>query len=279
MPAVTLLVAQLSGDEVVPPSASKATGTGAFQLDPVARTIDYRLTYQGLEGGGPQSIALYNFGRGKNGAVVYLLCSAGRQPCPDETSATITGRIERNGTPLTGVGEYEGPPLDHMLAGEFASERVYIEIVGADGKGEIRGQLAPNDAQSMVESFVADLAPTNSASKATGTAVVSKIHLPGGKVLMSYVATVAGTADAPQSAGVGAKRSLRDKVSLRLPKLKLSRDKRGGSITGNYRVDMAASDAVPALGVVTSGQDQPGFVVPTSKFPDGEVFGLLQPIR
>jgi hypothetical protein len=279
MPAVTLLLAQLDGEQTVPPSGSKATATGAFQLDPVARTIEYRLTYQGLESGQAQSIALYNFGRGKTGAVVYLLCSAGRQPCPDGASATITGRIERNGAPLTGVGEFEGPPLDNTLISEMASERVYVEIVGEDGKAEIRGQLGPNDAQSMVESFVANLAPTDSGSKATGTAVVSKIHLPGGKVIVSYNATVAGTSDVPQSAAVGSKRALRNKISLRVPKVKVSRNKQGGSVMGSYKVDMAASDAVPSLGTVISGQDQPGFIIPTSKFPDGEVFGVLQPVK
>jgi hypothetical protein len=48
-------------------------GTGAFLLDAAQHTSSY-LTYQGLDAGGAKSIALYNFGRGKNGARIATLC-------------------------------------------------------------------------------------------------------------------------------------------------------------------------------------------------------------
>ena len=94
MPTNTLLVAQLDAEQVVSQSSSGATGTGAFLLDPVQHMLAYSLTYQGLEAGGANSIALYNFGKGKNGEAVGMLCGTGTQPCPNGTSASISGRFE-----------------------------------------------------------------------------------------------------------------------------------------------------------------------------------------
>ncbi len=147
MAANTLLVAQLDAKQVVGGSGSTATGTGAFLLDPAQRTLMFDLTYEGLASGSPKSIALYNFGQGKNGEAVKVLCGADALPCPNAASATISGRLERG----------DGRELDNNLLGEFGSERVYVEIVGADGKPEIRGQLAPNSAMVMVSNFVVNL--------------------------------------------------------------------------------------------------------------------------
>jgi hypothetical protein len=280
MPHITLLVAQLDGEQVAPSTASKATGTGAFQLDPALRTIEYRLTYQGLESGRARSIALYNFGRGKNGKAMYLLCSEGRQPCPDAASATISGRIKRDGSPPDpkAVGEFEGPMLSNQLVSEFDSERVYVEIVGDDGKAEIRGQLMINDSITMVENYVAALAPV-SGSKASGTAIVTKVYLPRGKVVMTYAATVAGTADQPTLAALSPKRSLKNKISLLGIKTRYSRDKlAGGSLLGNYKVNKTSAEAAPNLGT-PSDTDETGIAVATSKFPDGEVFGVLKLVK
>src|SRR5271169_1105326 len=82
MPTNTLLVARLNAQQVVGGGSSRATGTGAFLLDPVQHTLAYSLTYQGLQAGAPKSIALYNFGKGKNGEVIKTLCGPGTQPCP-----------------------------------------------------------------------------------------------------------------------------------------------------------------------------------------------------
>src|SRR4051812_31510654 len=91
-----LLLAQLDGQQVVPATTSKATATGAFQLDPRHRSLEYRLTYQGLEGGAPQLIALYNFGRGKDGERVAVLCGdTADNACPQRDSATISGQIKK----------------------------------------------------------------------------------------------------------------------------------------------------------------------------------------
>ena len=52
MPANTLFLAQLNAEQVASGSTSSATGTGVFLLDPVQHTLEYHLTYQGLEAGG-----------------------------------------------------------------------------------------------------------------------------------------------------------------------------------------------------------------------------------
>ena len=77
-----MFVAQLDAKQVVGGSSSNATGTGAFLLDGAHKTLAYNLTYEGLSSGGAKSIALYNFGRGKNGEMVRDLCGGDAKPCP-----------------------------------------------------------------------------------------------------------------------------------------------------------------------------------------------------
>jgi len=276
MPSNTLLVAQLDAKQVAGGSGSTATGTAAFLLDPEQRTLTFDLTYEGLASGSPKSIALYNFGPGKNGEAVKVLCGADRQPCPNAASATITGRLERG----------DGRALDNNLLGEFGSERVYVEIVGADGKPEIRGQLSPNSAMVMVSNYVVNLAPIEGAnSKASGTGVVSETHLPGGKVSVFYAATVAGTAGAPTNAALvngptPAARVFTERSVLPKMQLRSSRDKTsGGSLTGTYEISSAEPRALFATRLVATGNGEAGMVVTTSRFPKGELYGALVPVK
>ncbi len=276
MASNTLLVAELDAQQVMGGSSSHATGTGAFLLDPVRHALTYSLTYQGLEAGAPKIIALHNFGKGKNGEVVKTLCSAGTQACPSSASATITGRLESG----------DGRALDNHLIGEFDSERVYVEVVGGNGKPEIRGQLAPNGAMVMIANYVAHLAAVpGSGSKGTGTAVVSETYLPGGKVSVFYAATVAGTSGAPARAGIVAGESanaIRFTPQMAMPRLQLllSDDKAsGGSLRGTYEVDSAKPDALFAKRLLSAGSGEVQFVVTTSGFPAGELYGTLVPVH
>lgn len=272
MSTKTLLIAQLDAKQVAGASASSATGTGAFLLDAVQHTLEFRVTYQGLDAGGAKSIGLYNFGKGKNGERVKELCGVVTQPCPDSASATISGRFERG----------DDRALDNHLIGEFDSERIYVEIVGTNGKPEIRGQLAPNTAMVPVANYVAYLAPiAGSNSKASGTAIFSETYLPGGKVSVSYAVTVAETSGAPTGAALATNPAPKAR-RMALPKLKLrfSRDKEtGGSLTGLYEVNSAAPDAVLVTRHPTSVQSEAGLVVTTSRFPNGELYGVLMPVR
>lgn len=272
----TLLVAQLDAKQVVGGSGSTATGTGAFLLDSAQRTLTFDLTYEGLSSGSPKSIALYNFGRGKSGEVVKVLCGADGRPCPNAASATITGRVERG----------DGRELDNNLLGEFGSDRVYVEIAGADGKPEIRGQLLPNGAMVRVSNYVVNLAPVEGTdSKGSGTAVVSETHLPGGKVSVSYAATVAGTAGAPTNAALvngptPKARAFTERSALPKMQLRSARDKKtGGSLKGTYKINSAEPSALFATRLVAAGKGESGMVVTTSRFPNGELYGALVPVQ
>ncbi len=275
MPANTLLVAQLDAKQVVGGSSSSATGTGAFLLDPVQHTLAYNLTYQGLEGGPPKSIALYNFGKGQAGKIVKVICGEGSQPCPSAPSATISGHVESGSI-----------SLDNDLIGEFDSGRIYAEVVGGNGKPEIRGQLGGNGAMVRVANYLVNLTPAEgSNSKGNGTAIVSETYLPGGKVSVFYAATVADTSGAPTSAAfVGNAapnvRSFTSRLALPQLKLRLSRDRQtGGSLSGAYNVNGAAPNALLAARVLSAGNGAAGLVVATSRFPNGELYGALVPVR
>jgi len=265
----TLFVAQLDAKQVVGGSTSTATatGTGAFLLDRTQRTLEFNLTYEGLASGGAQNIAIHNFGQGKNGEVVTVLCGGDARPCLDGPSATISDRL--------------GRPLDSNLLGEFASERTYVEIVGRDGKPEIRGQLSPNSAMVKVTNYTVHLTPTEGTdSKGTGTAVVSETHLPGGKVSVFYAATVAGTSGAPTNAALVNGPTPQERMFTSrsaLPKmLRSSSDKKsGGSLTGVYEVNRDAPTALSVTRLMAEKKGESGMVVTTSRFPNGELYGAL----
>ena len=271
----TLLVAQLDAKQVVGGSASSASGTATFLLDPTARSLRYSLTYSGLESGGAKSVALYNFGKGKNGELIKTICGPEAAPCPGGASATISGMLENT-----------GDALENNIIREFDVGRVYVEIVGVDGRPEIRGQLGPNTAMVMVMSYIVHLAPAAGAeSKGTGTAVVSETYLPGGKTAVFYAATVADTSGAPTNVAFIAgptptPHALASRLSL--PQLKLTtphNKETGGSLSGVYTVNNDSPNALLATRLLGLNKGQSGFVVTTSRFPNGELYGALVPVR
>ena len=276
MAMTTLLVAQLDAKQVVGGSASTATGTGAFLLDAAHKTLAYNLTYEGLSSDGAKSIALHNFGSGKNGETIKVLCGGDAKPCPKFASATISGRFESG----------DGRAIDNKLLGEFGSERVYVEIAGADGKPEIRGQLSPNQAMVRVSNYIVNLVPAaGTNSKGTGTAIVSETYLPDGKVSVFYAATVASTAGAPTNVAMVAGQTSQARTfsaQAALPKMELRsapNKKNGGSLSGVYEINSAKPAAPFAARLMTNAAGQPGLVVTTNEFPKGELFGALVPVR
>lgn len=278
MASHTLLLAQLDGAQVVPASGSDATGTGAFLLDPRHHILGYQLTYQGVVSGA-KAIVLRNFGKGANGPVIGVLCGEGARPCPSGAGATISGSIDRA----------VGRPFDNPLVSEFDSERVYVELTSNSGKAEIRGQLSPNSAMVPVSNFVAHLAPAEgAASRGTGTAILSEVRLPDGKVSVFYAATVADTAGTPLNAalvGVPARpvpRARAFTLQMALPELKLKVPRNrtgGGSFDGLYNVDTHAANGLFATRILALGNKEVGIVVTTSRFPNGELYGAFEPVR
>lgn len=276
-----LFVAQATAAKTVPASSSSATATGAFLVDPARRTVRYDLTYHGLEKGPARSIALHNFGEGGNGALVHTICG-GDQPCPDGPSAN-----------LTGTWDGKGPvPLDGKLLGEFASARVYVQIVGGTGKPEVRGQLEPNGAMVPVKNFVAHLEPAPGAdTRGVGTAVLSEVHFADGRVSVFYEVTVAGTSGAPKSAALvgvpadpaGPAASARKFTSRNaLPKLRLLPSRTaatGGTMTGQYEVKDKQADALFVTRMMAARSAEVGIAVSTSRFPEGELYGVFKPVN
>lgn len=270
-----MLVAQLDAKQVVGGSPSKATGTGAFLLDGKKRTLAFSLTYEGLSSGRASRVSLYNFGRGKNGGMVRDLCGGDATPCPGGASATISGFFEGSDV-----------RLDNKLLSEFASERVYVEVMGATGKPEIRGQLEPNNAMVMVSNYTVDLKPAaGTESKGTGTAVVSETHLPGNKVAVFYAATVAGTTGSPTSAALVSGLTPQErafKADTKLPRFRLrsvAGSTTGGSLAGSYEIDGDKPAAPFATRLIASAKGETGFVVTTNRYPNGELYGVLVPVH
>lgn len=280
----TLFLAQADGGKTVPPGSSQATATAAFLVDGRKRTLSYEITYQGLEQGRPRSIALYNFGEGGNGRRIHTLCGDGK-PCPKGTSANLAGSWD-------GTGE---PVLDSSLLSEFASARIYLQIDGGDGKPEIRAQLEPNGAMLPVRNFIAHLKPsTGTDSKGVGTAVVSEAHFPDGRVSVFYSITVAETRGTPTSAALlGVPEAATTNESVRtaarrfdaakaLPEMKLQRARQpagGATLSGQYEVVRSAAQAPVATEMVARGDREIGISVSTSRFPGGELYGVLEPVR
>jgi len=273
-----LLVAQLSGAKVVPPGASTATGTGAFVIGKTDRALSYDLTYQGLTRGAPTSIVLRNFAAGANGQLVRSLCGTADAPCPSASSATMGGRFDPR--------QLE---LDGKLLTEFATGRIYVEIVGGDGKAEIRGQLEPNGAMARVANYTSQLQPLpGTQSKGSGTAVLSEVFLPGNRVYVFYDVTVADARGVPRNAAlVGVPAGDGPNIRLfstknALPALKLSgirQNATGGTMTGEYEVARSKDDALSVTQLMSAGNREVGIAISTSQFPNGELYGAFTPVQ
>ena len=136
--------ASLRGYEEVP--AVSTAGHGRFKASLSGGRINWRLRYEGLEGGAVQQAHIHLGQRRVNGGVSAFLCSnlaaapAGVQPCPPPP-ATITGTIDPE--------DVVGPVAQGIAPGEF-DELVRAMTAGVTyanlhtatyPMGEIRGQI------------------------------------------------------------------------------------------------------------------------------------------
>lgn len=272
-----LYVAQLVGGKAVPRSPSRATGTGAFIVDPKARTMRFEVTYLGLETGPARGIGLYNFGAGGNGELVRQLCGSGALACPSGTSARIEGQWS----------EGDRKPIDNTLLGELATGRLYLQIDGGSGTAELRAQLEPNGAMVPVRNYVGHLTPGRGReSGGTGTVVLSETYLPGGRVEVFYQLTVSGTTDVPTGASIvpvpsGADiQNLRPTEPSRLTRMRLlsqPNERRGSTWEGTFTT-RAGTGAAP-LWLRREGTPERSLIVTTRRYPQGELFGVLREVR
>lgn len=275
--ASTLFVAQADGAKTVPPSGSAASATGVFVVDPARRSVAYDLTYQGLEHGGPKTIALYNFGPGRNGRMVHALCGEGAPACPDAASGNIRG---------TWDGQRQ---IDNRLLGEIANSRLYVQIDGGDGRPEVRAQLEPNGAMVPIRNYVAHLTPTRSAeSRGVGTAFYSEVHFADGRTQVFYQVTVANTSGPPREISIlphpktapltAISAAPAERATLPGARLRKARAaENGGTIEGSYELHPNANRELLATALTVRGGA--AVVVSTAGVPGGELAGVLEPVQ
>jgi hypothetical protein len=130
------------------PVSSVATGSFEAEIDDEASTIDFTLSYSGLEGDVRQ--AHIHFGqRSVNGGISLWLCETATNPrpvgSPDVPDCPQSGTIEFTLT----AGHVVGPAAQGIAAGEFAeiaaairAGRAYANVHSSKFPGgEVRGQI------------------------------------------------------------------------------------------------------------------------------------------
>jgi hypothetical protein len=192
----SFLAARLEASNVVPPSTSPGSGSGVFVFSAKGHqsALSYQLSYATLASPEVRSITLNNFGAGKDGKVVHVICGEEAKKCPTGTDATLRGVWSSEDARL---------PLTELLWTELANRRIYIEIQTAKGK-EIRSQLGANPFMVMAQEGLADLRGTGAAESATGTAAVRLITIRG-KPELELLLTVANSRQNPTKVAVLAK--------------------------------------------------------------------------
>jgi hypothetical protein len=140
--------ASLIGYEEVPSVSTVANGTFDGMISDDNQTIEYTLTYSGLQGTVTQA-HIHVAQRGVNGSIVIWLCGTDTNPGPDGTQTcppegTITGTVTADnvvaGATLSqqlAAGEL-GEVIDAIRAG-VAYANVHTSPLSTGG--EIRGQI------------------------------------------------------------------------------------------------------------------------------------------
>ena len=132
--------ARLIGFGEVP--AVSSTGTGRFQARIVDdSSIDFKLTYEGLEGTVTTAAHVHLGNKSDSGGVSYFLCGGGGRPACTATSGTFTGTVT--------AADVIGPAAQGIAAGEIAeiiramrAGVTYANVhTNKHTTGEIRGQI------------------------------------------------------------------------------------------------------------------------------------------
>ncbi len=143
----------LTGDEEVPPNASKGQGQARFQLNEAGTELSYQLIVANIEN---VIMAHIHLGaRGVNGPVVVWLYPGTSPPAAPAGGGRIQGRIASGTiTAANLTGPLAGQPLSALIAAMRAGN-TYVNVHTNDGVppsgtgpgdlpgGEIRGQIRP----------------------------------------------------------------------------------------------------------------------------------------
>ncbi len=140
--------AKLNGYNETPAISTAARGEFRAKINKQANTIDYTLTYSGLEGGTASAAHIHLGQRHTTGGVSAFLCGGGdKPPCPAGTGGTetVSGVIDAT--------DVIGPASQGIAAGEFdelvdairaGATYANVHTTGGPG-GEIRAQLEDHD--------------------------------------------------------------------------------------------------------------------------------------
>lgn len=131
----------LTGYQETPAISSAATGSFSARIDELAGTIDYVLSYSGLEGGATLAAHIHFGFRHLAGGVSAFLCGGGSKPACPNVSATVTGTIT--------AADIIGPAGQGITAGQIEelirAIRAGVTYINVHTvlfpSGEIRGQV------------------------------------------------------------------------------------------------------------------------------------------
>jgi hypothetical protein len=149
--AARTIHARLTGYQEVPSVSTAARGEFKGKIDRRAGVIDYRFSYEGLQGLVRQ--AHIHFAQpGVNGSIVFWLCQTASFPAPAAVAATTPVCTNTEGS-FTGVIDAAGvlgaAETQQLAAGELEeliaairAGSTYVNVhTDASPGGEIRGQL------------------------------------------------------------------------------------------------------------------------------------------
>ena len=137
--------AKLDGFQEVPAIVTDGEGKLKLKINKSAPSIDYRLSYSGLEGGNVLFAHIHIGQRTANGDVVVFLCGGGdKPPCPP--SGTVSGTIMPDDIvpPDQSPQGVEAPTPEEFadLIRAIRKGVTYANVHTARyGGGEIRGQI------------------------------------------------------------------------------------------------------------------------------------------
>ena len=146
--------ATLTGYEEVPVVSTVATGEFVGMINPDDQSIDYQLTYSGLQGTVTQA-HIHVAQLSVNGSIVIWLCGTAANPGPAGTPTCTPGSGIFTGT-ITAANVVAGATASQQLAAGELAEVIAAMRAGAayanvhtnlSPGGEIRGQIGSSHRQ------------------------------------------------------------------------------------------------------------------------------------
>jgi len=136
--------AALIGYEEVPAVSTGARGTLHARIAEGDGSIDFELTYEGIEGGNVTAAHIHVGQRSVNGGVSAFFCGGGGRPMCPATGGTVMGTIfPEHVIGPGGAQQVAAGGLDELIAAIRAGVTYANVHSQVSPGGEIRGQLRP----------------------------------------------------------------------------------------------------------------------------------------